>query len=157
MKIKFKKIHADAKIPVAATPEAGAYDVFCTEVQVHDNYVVCKTGFATEIPKGYRVICAARSSITKTGWMLANGIGVVDSDYRGEWEFRFVALPKEVEKETDYYGQVDFYKLENYIFPYKAGDRVGQIFLEKIIPMDFSEEELSSSERGEGGFGSTGK
>ena len=83
--------------------------------------------------------------------MLANGIGVVDSDYRGEWEFRFVPVT--------YIRNIALQKVpDQEDFPYKAGDRVGQIFLEKVIEMDFIEvEELTSTTRGEGGFGSTGK
>lgn len=148
MQVKFKKLHPNATIPVKATLGAGAMDVTATEIIQEDGYVCCKVGFATEIPVGYRVICAARSSITKTGWILANGIGIVDSDYRGEWEFRFSPLPDKV-----FYGN----SLGNKPFPYKVGDRVGQIFLEKVTDMEFVVvDELEQSGR-TGGFGSTGK
>jgi dUTP pyrophosphatase len=148
MKVKFKKLHQNAIIPKQATTGAGAMDVTCTEIIQEDGYVCCKVGFATEIPVGYRVICAARSSITKTGWILANGIGIVDSDYRGEWEFRFVPVPTKVA-----YGTA----LGNKPFPYVIGDRIGQIFLEKVTDMEFVETEyLSNTERSTKGFGSTG-
>lgn len=154
MKIKFKKIHADAKIPVAATPEAGAYDLVCTEVEVHENYTSCKLGFATEIPEGWRGVCVARSSVSKTGWMLANGIGIIDSDYRGEWEVRFVAVPKDVT--TDEIGTYYSSTLDTLPFPYRVGDRVAQVYFEQVEQVTFTEQELSPSQR-EGGFGSTGR
>lgn len=149
MKIKFKKIHADAKIPVAATPEAGAYDLVCTEVEVHENYTSCKLGFATEIPEGWRGVCVARSSVSKTGWMLANGIGIIDSDYRGEWEVRFV--PIVYLKNT----MLTVNPVKE-LFPYKKGDRVAQVYFERVEDVQFIESELATSER-DGGFGSTGK
>lgn len=148
MQVKFKKLHQNAIIPKQATTGAGAMDVTCTEIVQEDGYVRCMVGFSTEIPTGYRIICAARSSITKTGWILSNGIGIVDSDYRGEWEFRFSPLPDKV-----FYGN----SLGNKPFPYKEGDRVGQIFLEKVTDMEFVETEyLSNTERSNKGFGSTG-
>jgi len=148
IQVKFKKLNPNATIPKPATPFAGAMDVTCTEIIVEDGYVRCLTGFSTEIPEGYRIICAARSSITKTGWMLANGIGIVDSDFRGQWEFRFAPIPTKVAFGT-FLGAKEF--------PYKVGDRVGQIFIEKIINMEFVETQyLSDTERSSGGFGSTG-
>jgi dUTP pyrophosphatase len=147
MKVKFKKLHPNAVLPKIATIGAGAMDVTCTEIVQENGFVRCMVGFSTEIPTGYRIICAARSSITKTGWILSNGIGIVDSDYRGEWEFRFSPLPDKV-----FYGN----SLGNKPFPYNVGDRVGQIFLEKIIDLEFEEvTELEESDR-TGGFGSTG-
>lgn len=148
IQVKFKKLNENAIIPKPATPYAGAMDVTCTEIIVEDGYVRCLTGFSTEIPEGYRIICAARSSITKTGWMLANGIGIVDSDYRGEWEFRFAPVPNKV-------GFGTYLSAKN--FPYQIGDRVGQIFIEKVTEMEFVETDtLSDTERMDGGFGSTG-
>lgn len=148
IQIKFKKLHKNTQLPQTATSGAGAMDVTCTEIIQEDGYVRCMLGFSTEIPEWYRVICAARSSITKTGWVLANGIGIVDSDYRGEWEFRFAPLPIKVAFGT---------QLGTKPFPYKVGDRVGQIFIEPVLQMEFVEtEELSDTSRGGGGFGSTG-
>lgn len=147
--VKFKKLHPNATIPIKATSGAGALDVTCTEIIYEEGYVRCLVGFSTEIPDGYRIICAPRSSISKTGWVLANSMGIVDSDYRGEYEFRFIPVPTKVAFGTS---------LGNKSFPYKVGDRVGQIFIEKVTEFEFVEsEELSETARGEGGFGHTGK
>lgn len=150
MKIKFKRLHPDAAIPKQATEFAGGWDVTATEIiQEADDFVICKLGFALELPIGYKLTLVPRSSLTKTKWILQNSPGLGDADYIGEYQYRFRALPLIEDLFVDYI--IDYPE-----FPYKVGDRIGQVYLEEVIPMEFEEvEELSDTVRGEGGFGST--
>ena len=149
MKLKFKKLHPDATIPKQGTEFSGGWDVTTTSIEyVNKDFVVCKLGFALEIPNGYKLTLVPRSSLTKTKWILQNTPGLGDSDYRGEYQYRFRALPKGV----NIFG----INLEYDKFPYDLGDRIGQVYLEKVIPLEFEVvDELEDSDRGEGGFGST--
>lgn len=156
MKVKIQLRHELAQLPKQASNLAGGWDVICTEIiQESPNYVRCKIGLSIQPPSNMKIMCHARSSITKTNWFLANGVGLGDADYLGEYEFRFRCLPTNfTEEETDY---INIYEgLEYEVFPYKVGDRIGQIYLEEVIPMEFEiVKKLKSTERGEGGFGST--
>jgi len=159
MNVKIKLRHKDAKIPQKATAFAGGWDVTCTEI-IHesDDYVRCKLGFALQLPPNYRVMCHARSSITKTKWFLCNGVGLGDADYLNEYELRFRCLPKTLITVKDMFGNIitdDELQYED--FPYRVGDRVGQIYLEEVIPIEFEEvTELKPLSERKGGFGSTG-
>lgn len=97
------------------------------------------TGLYLEIPKGYEIQVRARSGLAlKNSIGVANGIGTIDSDYRGELCVILVN-----------FGQNEFVV--------KNGDRIAQIVLNKYEPIEFVvDEKLSSTERGEGGFGSSG-
>lgn len=154
MKIKIKKLHPQAKIPLKTTKDAACADVYATEIIDNSNFVTIKLGFSTEIPKGYKGIIVPRSSFTQKGWVMQNSPAQIDSDYRGEWMIKFEGIHRysindyEFE-EVEYHSEISF--------PYKIGDRVAQIFFEKVVDYEFEEvEELVVSERGEGGFGSTG-
>jgi dUTP pyrophosphatase len=101
--------------------------------------VVYGTGLSMEIPNGYVGLVFPRSSNSKKDLYLTNHVGVIDSGYRGEIMLKF-RKTKEV--------------IPRY---YEVGDRVGQIIILPYPTIKFVEsEELSSTERGEGGFGSTG-
>lgn len=149
MEIKIKKLVPVASIPERATEFAGGWDVKATDLEfVYSDLVIYKLGFALELPPGYKVTIVPRSSITKTGWIMQNSPGLGDPDYRGEYQIRFRALPKQ-----EVYSNRLFYPT----IPYKIGERVGQIYIEKIIPIEFIEvENLSETNRGSGGFGHTG-
>lgn len=129
------------RIPTRGTDYAAAYDLYARRVDVLEpGLVSVQLGIATQFPAEFRAVIHARSSISPTGWMLANGVGIVDSDYRGEWRA--------------YFNRV----VEDAQFPYAEGHRVAQFYLEKIEPVVLVEvEELEQSGRGAGGFGSTGK
>jgi len=141
LKVKFKKLHEEVKIPVKGSSHGACFDVYAHRIISESNgKVTAKLGFATEIPEGYKGVIVPRSNISKHHWVMSNSIGVIDADYRGE--LMVVFSPTSL----------------NFGFPYEAGDRVAQIYFEKIEPFEIEEvEELSSTERGEGGFGSTGK
>ena len=151
MIVKFKKLHPNAVIPKQATELAGGWDVTCTEiVQESPDFIICKLGFALQPPVGYRVILVPRSSFTKTKWVMQNAPGTGDADCLGEYQYRLRALPikNNILGTAFEYPEV----------PFKVGDRIGQIYLEEVIPIEFEEvEELSQTERGTGGFGSTNK
>jgi dUTP pyrophosphatase len=96
------------------------------------------TDLAVEIPRGYVGLLFPRSSISNTDHFLRNSVGVIDSGYRGEIKLR-MSIPALGEKE------------------YIMGDKVGQLIIMKLPWVEVEEaDELSDTDRGEGGFGSTG-
>ena len=147
LKIKLQKVTEDARMPIKGSEHAAAYDVYAHSItSANDGKVKVGLGFKTEIPKGYKGIIVPRSNLTKFNWVLNNSYGVIDSDYRGEWMAIFTPL----EFNTSSGGMRED-------FPYNVGDRVAQIYFEEVLPISFDVvPELESSERGEGGFGSTG-
>lgn len=152
MKVKIKKLHPDAVIPQKASKLAGAYDVTVTSIEhVAENYCICKIGLALRIPSEYKLILVPRSSLTKHNWVLGNHIGIGDADYLGEYQFRFRAIPTGINQ------KMSGFTLKYDEFPFKEGDRIGQVFLMENIDIEFEEcNNLGTTERGEGGFGSTG-
>ena len=154
MKVRIKKINQLAQIPSYAKSGDAGMDVIATSI-ISDTptQITYGLGIALEIPKGFVGLVFPRSSIRKTGLQLSNSVGVIDSGYRGELQATFnklfggEAMYDEMKvKETQ---PNDFYKV---------GDRVAQIMIIPHPEVEFSEvDELSDSERGEGGFGSTGK
>jgi dUTP pyrophosphatase len=139
MKVKIKKLHPDAVIPKYAKLGDAGMDLVAIDEQWNDTntMVTYNTGLSMEIPEGYVGLLFPRSSISKTDLILSNSVGVIDSGYRGPIMFKF-RYPEE--------GMV-----------YDVGDRIGQIIIIPYPQIEFEEvDELSTSERGEGGFGSTG-
>jgi len=151
--IRYKIISKKFVLPKHATHGSACVDLVATEVEhIDENHVVVKYGFATEVPDGYKVYLTPRSSFCHKGWVMQNSPGVVDSDYRGEWMSKFEAIPQAVK--LNELGQ-PYFVYED--FPYKVGDRVVQASVEVNIHSAWREEkELSTTLRGEGGFGSTG-
>ena len=142
MEIKVKKLNAEAVIPTYAHETGDAcLDLTAISTEV-DNYgnLVCHFGLALEIPDGYVGLIFPRSSICKKEMMLTNSVGVVDSSYRGEITAKFKPIIgiKHVR--------------------YEAGERVAQLMVIPYPHIELTEvEELSETERGTGGYGSTGK
>ena len=135
MKIKIKKLHPDAKIPSYSNPGDAGMDLTAISVQEEPGHVTYHTGLAMEIPYGFVGLLFPRSSVYKTGQTLANSVGVIDSGYRGEIMLKF-------NRGFDRYA---------------AGDRIGQIIVLPHPQIIFEEVDiLCDSDRGEGGFGSTG-
>lgn len=141
VKIKFKKLTSTAKLPVKGSLHAACYDVYADRVEIeYPGRVIYYLGFSTEIPEGYRGVIVPRSNLTKYNYMMGNSIGIIDSDYRGEWMIKLTSLESPYES-----------------LPYKTGDRIAQIYFEKVLDVVFEEvEDLSITERNTGGFGSTG-
>jgi dUTP pyrophosphatase len=144
MKVKIKKLHADAVVPSYAKPGDAGMDLTATSrtFDEHGN-VVYGVGLAIEIPEGYVGLIFPRSSNAKTDLYLTNHVGVVDSGYRGEIMFKF--------RKSDVIKNFQEARL------YHVGERVGQLMIIPYPQIELEEvEELSSTERGNGGYGSTG-
>jgi len=143
MKVKIKKLHPDAIIPSYAKKGDAALDLIAVRM-TRDPFrnIVYGTGLSIEIPEGYVGLLYPRSSVSKTGLSLANSVGVVDSGYRGEviLKYRFNRNLNIAHSNSP-----------------QIGDRVGQIMIIPHPKIEFIEvSELSNSDRGVGGFGSTG-
>lgn len=136
-------------VPERGSALAAGYDVKAREIKIEDGLAKVKLGIRLHC-SGHAVYIIPRSSLSTTGWIMANSIGLVDEDYRGELQIRFRPLVKASSPQLE--------KLSLPKFPYEVGDRVGQIVLVKTIPMDFQVvETLEETQRGEGGFGHTGR
>lgn len=138
--IKVKRFSPKAVVPCYARMGDAGMDLTATDVQYMNNYVHIEFDIGFEIPTGYVGLIFPRSSVYKTGLSLSNCVGVIDSGYRGKVSANF------------------YYSTSHGPNYYSVGDRVAQIIF-MPIPMAQLEEvdTLSVSERGEGGFGSTGK
>lgn len=143
--LKIKRIRKDAKIPKRATPGSAGMDLCaCIEQEVTINpgdLVIIPTGIAIALPSNeYMANIYARSGLgVKHGICLSNGVGVVDSDYRGE-----VCV-----------GLCNISKNQYTVTP---GERVAQLVIQPVSIMETQEVNiLDDTARGEGGFGSTGK
>lgn len=146
--IKFLKLNENAVVPHQATEFAGGWDVVAAEIiKESRNYVRVKLGFALSFPSNYKLTLVPRSSITKTNWIISNSPGLGDSDYRHEYEIRFRAIPTGVD--------VDGLLMYD-DFPYSIGQKIGQVYLEEVIPIRFQTvDDINKTDR-LGGFGSTG-
>ena len=149
MKINIKKLHNDAVIPAYAKHGDAGMDLTATSKSYDEHGNVCYgTSLAFEIPNGFVCLLFPRSSNTMKDLILGNSVGVIDSSYRGEVVFKF--------KPSDYFS-INRDNVYDDGPIYSVGDRVGQIIIMPVPQVEFVEvDELSSSERGVGGFGSTG-
>jgi dUTP pyrophosphatase len=154
MQIKIKKLNPNAVIPVYAKAGDAGMDLVATSI-ISDKpeQITYGMGIALEIPEGFVGLIFPRSSVRKTGLDLSNAVGVVDSGYRGELQATF----NKVFGGDRFYDETKNTEDTSNNF-YKVGDRIAQIMIIPYPPIEFMEvDELSDSERGEGGFGSTGK
>ena len=157
MEIKIKKLSKDAVIPkYAKEGDAGMDLVAISKEYDGDGNTVYGTGLAFEIPKGYFGLLVPRSSNAKTDLRLTNSSGILDSCYRGEVMFKY--------RNDNFSNMSDDYKVHlfngNIAFTneYNVGDRIGQILILPYPEINFLEvDELSETERGKGGYGSSGK
>lgn len=156
MKVKIKKLSDDAVIPSYSKVGDAGLDMTATSrtVDEYGNFTY-GTGLAIEIPKGYVGLLFPRSSICKQNQYLTNSVGVLDSNYRGEVKFKF-KFGTVLGYDLDTLNK-EFHPIVPYSF-YEVGDRIGQLIIIPYPNIEFEEvDELSSTNRGEGGFGSTGK
>ena len=154
MKVKIKKINPLAQIPSYAKSGDAGMDMIATSI-ISDTptQITYGLGIALEIPKGFVGLVFPRSSIRKTGLQLSNSVGVIDSGYRGELQATFNKLFGG----ESMYDEMKVKEIQPNDF-YKVGDRVAQIMIIPHPPIEFDAvDELSDTETGEGGFGSTGK
>ena len=148
LEVKIKKLHKDAVIPKYETVGSVGMDLTAVskEYDKHGN-VVFGTGLAIQIPEGYYADLRPRSSISKYDLVLANSVGTIDSDYRGELILKF--------KPSVYFG---VNRGDDDGVMYDVGDRIAQLVILPYPKVSFVEvDELSDTERGTGGFGSTNK
>jgi dUTP pyrophosphatase len=137
MQVKIKKLHELVEIPTYAKPGDAGMDLTAVSIE-KDAYgnAVIHTGLAVEIPEGYVGLVFPRSSISKYDMHLRNSVGVIDSGYRGEIMLKFSFMED---------GKL-----------YQMGDKIAQLIILPYPQITFEEvDELSETERGEGGFGST--
>ena len=140
MKVKIKKLVENAVIPTYAKKGDAGMDLTATSKTYDERgNVVYGTGIAVEIPNGYVGFVFPRSSICKTDLLLTNSVGVIDSGYRVEIMAKFSYVHMHNKK-------------------YEIGDRIAQLIIMPYPIIEFVEsEELSETERGDGGYGSSGK
>lgn len=142
MEVKFKKLVPEAVLPSYSKVGDAGLDLTAISIFRNDKYIEYGTGLAVEIPEGFVGLLFPRSSVSKTDLVQANSVGVIDSGYRGEIKVRFKKV------------------IESCFVPdvFQLGERIAQLMIIpyptiKVIESDY----LSESERGEGGFGHTGK
>lgn len=137
LNIKIKKLHKDAVIPTKAHATDAGCDLYATSCHYDNGLIIYGTGIAVEIPAGYVGLVFPRSSIANTHLTLSNSVGVIDSGYRGEVMAKF--------RKGGTRG-------------YDVGERIAQLIILPYPEVVFEEaEELSESDRGTGGYGSSGK
>jgi len=141
--IKFKKLNPKAKIPFFASKGAVCFDLhaYTNFGSVHiepNSTTVVKTGLACEVPEGYELQIRSRSGIACAGVSILNSPGTIDSDYRGEIG-------------------IIMYNHNSGDFIIEDGDRIAQGAIRVVPKVEIQEvKNLSKTERGENGFGSTG-
>jgi dUTP pyrophosphatase len=141
MQVKIKKLSPSAVIPTYAKDGDAGLDLVATSIVNEEVFqITYGLGVSMEIPYGFVGLVFPRSSIRKYDLSLTNCVGVIDSGYRGEVQATF-------RKERGVASK-----------KYEVGDKICQIMIIPYPPIEFKEvEELNNTERGEGGFGSTGK
>jgi len=142
MIINFKRLKTGAELPIKATKGAACYDAIIPEdfPPLEPNTIrIIPLGFSCEVPEGYELQVRSRSGLASKGILVANGVGCVDSDYRGELG-------------------VILYNASQFIIPLSKGDRICQLKLSAAPEIKWNIiDELSDTDRGEGGYGSTDK
>lgn len=142
MQIKFKKLRPNAKAPsFAKDGDAGADLTVATSQWVNENKIRYFFGIAVEIPRGFVGLIFPRSSLHKTGMLLSNCVGVIDSGYRGE--ITAVFHVGQFHEEAPIYSE---------------GERACQLVIVEIPTVEYVQaNSLSDTERGTGGYGSSGR
>ncbi|MCL2035949.1 MAG: dUTP diphosphatase [Oscillospiraceae bacterium] len=145
MTVNFIKLNSGAKPPFRATEDSAGSDLFACLENVEEEVIesgerrLIPTGLALEIPRGYGGFVFPRSSLSsKYGISLSNCVGVIDADYRGEVSIALI-------------------NHSDMRYTVKNGERIAQLVLLPVeMPVFIECEQLSETERGSGGFGSTG-
>ena len=137
MQVKIKRLNDKAILPTKAHATDAGYDLYASSCHYEDGMLHYGTGVAVEIPEGYVGLVFPRSSIANTHLTLSNSVGVIDSGFRGEIKAKF--------RKGGTRG-------------YNVGDRIAQLIIIPYPEVTFVEvDELSDSDRGIGGYGSSGK
>ena len=144
IEVRIARIHSDAQLPVQGSDLAAGFDLHSVErVEVRKGTTeMLPTGLVLAIPPGWEGQVRCRSGLGKRGLILPNGNGTIDADYRGE----LMVL-------AHWIGEGDSFVVEK-------GERIGQLLFKRVPQIRFVEgerEDLEGTNRGEGGFGSTGR
>ncbi len=148
IEIKVKKLNPDAKLPTQAHDTDVGWDLYamdCGDMYCNDTgevmYIQYDTGIAIEPPDGYHIEIYPRSSVTNKCLMLKNSVGIIDPSYRNSIKVRFHSTNGASERNH-----------------YKTDDKIAQMIVRLTIPASLLVvDELSNTERGLGGFGSSDK
>jgi dUTP pyrophosphatase len=139
--VKIRKVHPDAVLPKRAHPTDAGMDVTAISMEMTEDYIEYDTGLQFQLPAGYVMLIFPRSSNSKKDLLMCNSVGVLDAGYTGNLKFRFKLT-------TEGYTE----KI------YNPGDKIGQIIILPYPEINFIEtEEFDETDRGDGGFGSSGK
>lgn len=137
MQVKIKRLNDKAQLPTKAHATDAGYDLYASSCHYEDGMLHYGTGVAVEIPQGYVGLVFPRSSIANTHLTLSNSVGVIDSGYRGEIKAKF--------RKGGTRG-------------YNVGDRIAQLIIIPYPEVEFVEVDvLADSDRGESGYGSSGR
>lgn len=143
--IKVYRENSNVEFPFYATEDSACADVYVHRLDIHNDIVVVHTGLHFALPTGWEMQIRPRSGFTKYRYAVLNSPGTLDADYRGELLIKYTRIDG---------GYADD-------FPYNIGDRCCQINIHPVPKMKFEEvdslEALGETERGQGGFNSTGK
>lgn len=162
MTLGFKRVHPDAKIPTYAHEGDAGMDVYAVEdVTLYPNTpTLVKTGLIAEIPMGYEIQVRPRSGLAlKQGITVWNSPGTIDAGYRNEIGVILLWAPRlAISKGILSCGEVFAVDEENVSLTIHKGDRIAQFVVAPVTRCEPVEvQEVSDTERGKGGFGSTGK
>lgn len=171
MKVRIKKLHQDAIVPTYAKKGDAGMDLTAVDYYYDlEGNIVYRTGLAIEIPEGYVGLIFPRSSICNRDINLTNAVGVIDSGYRGEITMKFKpSLCFQPNENTDYLASDKFDDHDGVYIPYDKkipiephvynwGERIGQIIIMPYPQIEFEEvNELTRTERGLNGYGSSGR
>jgi dUTP pyrophosphatase len=157
MIVKIKKLNENAVIPsYSKDGDAGMDLTAISKTFDSDGNVVYDTGLSFEIPKGYVGLLFPRSSNAKKDLVLTNSVGVLDSGYRGTVMFKYKPIDS-LSYEEEFTEEAPDTDEDFTIKMYEVGERVGQIIILPYPTIEFEEvNELTETNRGTGGFGSTG-
>lgn len=150
MDVKIKKLHEDAVIPSYAHDTDAGLDLVATSYEYKSDIDchVYGTGLAVEIPEGHVGLIYPRSSNRKTNAYMCNHVGVIDSGYRGEVMISFKNRDMNLQEGV----------IPQLTKPYEVGDKIAQLIIMPYPKIKFVEvDELSDSDRGENGHGSSGR
>ena len=144
LNIPFAKLNPEARLPTQGSALAAGWDLYALEATIVSkrSSVMIPTGLACAIPEGWEGQIRCRSSLGKKGMILPNGVGTIDADYRGELKVL-----------ATWIGPGDEFHIEK-------GERIAQLLFAPVPRVHIDEvdyEQLTSTERGEGGFGSSGQ
>lgn len=179
MEIKFLRTHPNAVIPTRGSVGAAGFDLTAVSLKRAADLYIYDIGIALEIPEGYYAAIYPRSSVFFTGLELTNCVGIIDSDFRAPISAIFREVPGDQTARRLALHQL-YPGKTHMMHPYKPGDRIAQLIIQPYVvtvqrltaipetgklnpycclePIDFVEvDQLSSTVRGAGAYGSTGR